>query len=38
MFVLDKEPITWNVAYVEIESNTETGNIVLKKLEELKII
>lgn len=38
ILVLDKEPITWNVAYIEIENNTEKGKIVLKKLEELKII
>lgn len=38
ILVLDKEPMSWNAAYIEIESSTEKGNIVLKKLEELKII
>lgn len=37
--VLDeKGPITWNVAYLEIKNNTELGQKILRKLEELKII
>ncbi|MBI2498896.1 hypothetical protein HYV88_01495 [Candidatus Woesearchaeota archaeon] len=36
--IIDKEPITWNVAYLEIRNNTELGKKVLKNLEDLKII
>ena len=38
VLVIDKEPITWNVAYLEIKNNTQLGKTILKKLEELKII
>ncbi len=38
ILVLDKEPITWNVAFVEISNNTKKSSIILKKLELLKII
>lgn len=31
-------PISWNVAYFEIKNNTKLGEIILKKLIELKII
>lgn len=34
----DKGPITWNVAFLEIDNETELGKIILKKLMELKII
>ena len=34
----DKGPITWNVAYSEINNDTELGNIILEKLTNLKII
>ncbi len=34
----DKGPITWEVAYLEIENKTELGNKILKKLKDLKII
>lgn len=34
----DKGPITWNVAFIEINNETELGEIILKKLIELKII
>lgn len=33
-----KGPITWEVAFIEIENNTKLGEIILKKLTELKII
>ena len=36
--VLDKEPITWNVAYIEVINNTEKSRKILKLLMELKII
>ncbi len=38
VLVIDKEPITWNVAYVEISSKTEKSKQILKMLEELRII
>ena len=31
-------PITWEVAYREINGNTEKGEEILKKLKELKFI
>lgn len=33
-----KGPITWNVAYLEINSDTELGKEILQKLIDLKII
>jgi len=36
--ILDKEPITWNVAYVEISNSTERSKKILKILMELNII
>ncbi|MEK6856091.1 MAG: hypothetical protein AABX66_02970 [Nanoarchaeota archaeon] len=38
ILIIDKEPITWNVAFVEVEGSSEKGKIILKRLEELKII
>ncbi len=38
ILILDKEPLTWNAAYVEIFNNTSKSTKILKKLEELKII
>ena len=39
VLTLDKfGPITWNVAFTEIEAKTPTGDEILKKLEKLKII
>jgi len=38
ILVLDNEPITWKVAFVEVYNNTEKSIKILKKLEELKII
>lgn len=31
-------PITWKVAYFEIKNNTELGEAIFTKLEELKFI
>ncbi|KKP78439.1 MAG: hypothetical protein A2271_05075 [Candidatus Moranbacteria bacterium RIFOXYA12_FULL_35_19] len=31
-------PITWNVAFVEIDNNTQLGKIILEKLINLKIV
>ena len=38
ILVLEKEPITWQVAYLEIRNNTSRSKKILEKLEELKII
>jgi len=39
ILVLDKKgPITWNAAYIEINNNTKLGEIIFKKLVQLKII
>jgi hypothetical protein len=38
VLVLDKEPITWNVAYIEALNNTEKSRKILKMLKELNII
>jgi hypothetical protein len=31
-------PITWNVAFIEINNNTKLGEIILEKLISLKIV
>jgi predicted transcriptional regulator len=36
--VLDGEPLTWNAAYVEVYNETEKGERLLNKLEEMSII
>ena len=33
-----KQPITWEVAYLEIKNNTPKSEIILAKLDELKLI
>lgn len=38
ILVTKEGPITWDVAYLEIENKTKLGNEILKKLSELKII
>ncbi len=38
ILVIDGEPITWNVAYIEVKNDTEKGKKILKKLKELEII
>jgi hypothetical protein len=38
VLVLDGEPISWNVAYLEVSKDSENSGRVLKKLEELGII
>lgn len=39
ILVLEKEgPITWNVAYVEVENKTKLGNLILHKLKGLNIL
>jgi len=34
----DNGPISWEVAYLEVENKTKLGDRILKKLSELKII
>lgn len=36
--VLDDEPMTWNVCWLEIENDTKLGKRILKYLRRLKII
>ena len=38
VLVLDKEPITWNVAYVEVLNYNEKSKRILNLLRGLKII
>lgn len=38
ILVIDKKPITWNVAFQEIDQGTKLGDTILKKLAELELI
>lgn len=38
LVVPGRGPMTWNVAYLEIENKTKLGKDILEKLDELKII
>ncbi len=38
ILILDKKPITWNVAYLEVKNNSKLSQEILEKLDELKII
>lgn len=38
ILTLDDQPITWNVAFTEINANTALSKIILDKLEKLGII
>jgi hypothetical protein len=38
ILVVDDQPLTWNVAYLEIKNNTALGSTILQKLLELEII
>jgi len=38
VIVFDDEPISWNLAYLEIKNNTKKGEEILKTLKELDII
>ncbi|MFH0955280.1 MAG: hypothetical protein V1777_04210 [Candidatus Micrarchaeota archaeon] len=38
ILVLGNEPVSWNVAFLEINAGTKKGGEILKKLEELKIL
>lgn len=36
--VIDEQPISWNVAYLEINNGTKLGDTILGKLDALKVI
>jgi len=38
ILVIDDEPITWQIAYLEIKGETKLGKQILEKLEALKFI
>ena len=38
ILVLENEPISWNVAFIEVVNRTNKSGLILKKLNELKII
>ncbi len=38
ILVLTEGPITWEVTYFEVKNQTEKGEKILKKLDELKLI
>ncbi|MCL5090489.1 MAG: hypothetical protein M1514_00590 [Patescibacteria group bacterium] len=38
VIVIDKEPISWKVAKLEVDGETELGKKILQKLEALKVI
>lgn len=38
ILVIDDEPVTWKVAYLEISNDTKLGKQILEKLEVLKFI
>lgn len=34
----DNRPITWDVAFIEVDNDTELSKVILNKLEKLQII
>jgi len=38
VLVFEEQPITWNVAYIEIDNETKLGEQIFDKLVNLKII
>lgn len=38
ILVFDQKPITWNVTYFEIKTNSENSTKILTELKELKLI
>ena len=36
--VINKKPLSWNVAYIEVVNNTKLGGKILKKLSNMNII
>jgi len=38
IIVINEEPISWQVAYLEISNDTKLGKIILEKLTALEVI
>jgi len=38
ILVLDSEPISWQVAKIEVDNNTTLGKQILEKLDSLEVI
>lgn len=38
ILVFEGKPITWDVAYIEVKANTDSGQKILEELEELDLI
>jgi len=38
LVIPQRGPITWQVAYLEVDNDTELGKTILEKLSDLKII
>ena len=38
VLVFEGKPITWDVAYIEVKANTNSGQKILKELAELDLI
>ena len=36
--IIDDKPYSWNVAYIEIRSDTELGKKIVKKMESMGIL
>lgn len=36
--VINKQPVSWNIAYLEVKNNTKLGQIILKTLKDLGIL
>ena len=36
--IVNGKPYSWNIAYAEIDQDTELGKKILKKIKELKIL
>lgn len=36
--IIDNKPYSWNAAYSEVDQNTQLGEKILKKLEQLGIL
>lgn len=36
--IVDDRPVSWDVAYIEVEQGTPQGDLILEKLEKLQII
>lgn len=38
ILVFESKPITWDVAYIEVKANTDSGQKILEELERLDLI